>query len=422
PGVAQRLASALLIPLVALTSLACSVEDPQQAASEAREHGTAAADASLELHIRQLLSNEDGLERARSISALLQATPIESLEDVLAGFQTSRLDHGDIELTLCAKWWARFDPESAFLYAQRNWRMDHPRVLSSIVRAWARQDPRSAFEFGIGRQSLAGSPFFRNEVVDALIVGWTESGKPGAFEFAVRIADMGIRQRALRTLARLRVAHHGPEATLDWASEAPGVPDNVRRHLVQATVSVAAKEAPRLAASWIDSVGLENFKEAGLSGRVAASWAESEPEAALAWAATIEPGWDRKDAVRRATTAWWDTDPDAAAAWVRNQAPAPWLDPAQGIYLRRTVMSSNYHVDWESMLDDFALATIQDEDDRWGMVAWLLQRWLIVDEPAARSWILEEQDLPARYRRALETIPNHLAKEILAAYGSPVQS
>ena len=85
-------------------------------------------------------------------------------------------------------------------------------------------------------------------------------------------------------------------------------------------------------------------------------------------------------------------------------------------------MSSNYHVDWESMLDDFALTTIQGEDDRWRMVAWLLQRWLIVDEPAAQSWMREEQDLPPRHRRALETIPNHLAKEILADYGQPAQS
>ena len=85
-------------------------------------------------------------------------------------------------------------------------------------------------------------------------------------------------------------------------------------------------------------------------------------------------------------------------------------------------MANNYHVDWESMLDDFTLTTIQNEEDRWGMVAWLLQRWLIVDEPAARSWMLEEVNIPPHHRRALESIPNHLAKDILASYESPAQS
>jgi len=346
---------------------------------------------------------------------LLQETPSGSLEDVLAGFESATLDHGDIELALLGGWWARFDPEAAFKFAHRRWRMDHPRVVSGIVRAWARQDPQGAYTFGFGRETLGGSPIFRNELVDAVIVGWTESGKPGVLAFAAAMEDINDRQRALRSVARIYLAREGPEATLEWASQVPGISESVRRNLVQSAVSVSARQDPRLAAQWLDRFDLEGFEEAGLHGRIAVGWVQIEPEAALAWTASLEPGWDRDDAVRRAATQWWDDAPAAAAEWTRSQTPAPWLDSALGVYVRRSVISNGYRLDWSALLNDSTLA-ISDEDTRWGMVAWVLQRWLIVDEPGAQSWLQDNPGLPAKYRRALEVIPENLRTRVLTDF------
>jgi hypothetical protein len=410
-----------LLGLAALVlSLSCTPRDEASrrgAAGDAGLRGDALTEA-----VRARLADPDGLERARSIAELLQSTEPESLDDVLAGFRASSLDHGDVELALFAEWWAHFDPESAFHFSQRYWRMDHPRVASTIVRSWARRDPESAHTFGLVWQDLSGSPLFRDELVDALLVGWSESGEPGALEFAAEIPDMAARQRGLRTLARLRLARRGPQATLEWASEAPGLPDGVRRQLVQAAVSVTAQDAPRLAAEWIDRIGRERFEEAGLVGRTAGAWARTEPEAALAWTATLEAGWERRDAVRRAMTAWLEIDPSAAAEWLGRQPPATWLDPAHGVYIRRAVVSNDYHVDWQALLDGPELRSIQDADRRSATRTWLLQRWLIVDEAGARRWIAERPDLTDRLRRALEAVPGHLVQRVLARYGSRSRS
>src|SRR5262249_35295283 len=149
------------------------------------------------------------LDRGFRWSALLEAAPPDALPGLRDAIASAPLDVGDPEVVTFAMWWARFDPRAALEWTRTEWRAQSSLVVGSVFRIWAHSDPEAAFAF-IGQVP----EFHNNAAIDATIVGWHESGKPGLLERVASQADGVFRQRLAESLARRLVLALGTEGAL----------------------------------------------------------------------------------------------------------------------------------------------------------------------------------------------------------------
>jgi hypothetical protein len=356
-------------------------------------------DAGAAHRVKAVLDIDDDLERIRALAALLQALPPESAEEVVQGFDESLLDRGDIELVLLAQWWVRFDPEAANAWSKSSWRTQHGRISYAVNRALARQDPEKAVEifYQHDRDASTYTPDLQ-----ALLVGWYESGQPGLLAFIDGQPSLELRQQGLGTFARIMVADVGAEAATAWA-EALTVDPELRKTLVLRMATAAAEIEPEFTAAWAKRM-IEDGESTILLPRVASRWARTDGPAAMAWLETFDRTDDQKHAVRRAYTVWRARRPFEAPGWLMQQDPAQlgeWLAPA--LAARMTLAADRAAetpekqsaYDWAANLDQ--LMIIEDEPLRWGSALKVARLWRQVDPEAAEAW-MEANGMPEMYR------------------------
>ncbi len=348
------------------------------------------ADASL----RDILQHPDSLERATRVAQILQRSGPERLETLRTAFEEAALDRGDIEYELFGDWWARFDPKAAFAFAESNLRTDHLGVGVAIARAWARTDPQGAVDSGfLGHDPL--SPGFqlvsgmRIELLDALVVGWFESGNPGLEEWIQGLTKASDISRALRTYARIRVIHNGDEETLAWTRQ-PTFSPTKQRLLLAGALSVISRQNPQLAAGWMkiaeeDGVDIRTFMP-----RIAHGWARHQPLQALEWVGTFPDGPERTRSVARVGHAWLKQDEEAVARWLDTRVGEAWTDALRFSAVRFHVKHHDYRVDWPRLME--RSEQIVGRDQSLGNLSWVLQRWLVADPPGAEAWIESHPD------------------------------
>ena len=403
------------IGLGVLLLLCAACQPPSADAPDAAEEAEAlwSSSASLSERTQIILSLQDGIERAHRFTTLLEsADPGEALS-IAEVLEFSPRDIGDIELALFGEWWATFDPAAAFQWAEGTWRSDHPRVISTVVRTWARQDPRAAYQYGFENRPLGGAPFFRDELIDAVIVGWSESGQPGALAFALAQKKLTTLQRALRALGRIRVALDGPEKALVWARDVEIADDTHKRYLMLNVASAAADQDPRLTAAFLGELRAAGGDYPGVYQRIAARWARYEPVAAMEWVEQLEEGEERDRAIGAIATHWLNRDPEAARAWIEAEGPQPWLGPAIGHYIRRELREAGPDTKWQAMMERWTLP-LANEIERWGTTSLVLQRWSAHDEEAALAWLDAHPDLlPADYAQKATSLTDEVRAQIL---------
>jgi hypothetical protein len=397
--------AAMLFACLLLPSLAC--DSGSSGRPEASAGGEPLWDASASTVERAaiILALPDGVERIRRFAELLQASDVDDAPEIAEVFEFSVRDAGDVELAVFAEWWTHAEPETAYRWADDHWRSDSPRVVATVVRTWAREDPALAFEFGFRNRRLGGAPFFRDELIDAVIVGWVESGQPGVLDFIFsKMKDPSKLQRALRSLGRAKVVTLGVPGALEWATEANFTDPKARNYLVVNVASAAADQDPELVAEFIASKEAEGQPFPGVHRRIAARWARYEPLEAIQWIEGLEDEKEREHAIDGAAINWFLKDPRGAFEWYEAQDFEPWLEPMATQYFQARLRMAKPDFDWQALIEEHALP-IQTDNIRWGVIALTLQRWSAQDADAVEAWLAANPDvLPERYAESVRTM------------------
>lgn len=351
--------------------------------------------------VREILANDDPLVRAAGLGTLLARLEPDALPAVRDAFERAPLDRGDTEVVLLATWWARFDPEAARDWTVREWTAAHISVLAAVLRSWAARDPRAAWA---AAQELP-VPLQRELASDAVIMGWRETG-PDLDEFVGSLPPGDTQQRAAETLARRRVVALGAERALAWVEALASPPF---RELMRPRITGAAAFAdPAVAAAWAAPRITSDYRTSGLARRVATRWVRSEPEAAMAWLASLPAGGDREDGVLEAYRDWLSTRRAEAIAWIERQSVEPWLEPAFSLYARGPLASR----DPKAALE--LAGRFTDRDRRDTTATYIARAWLERDREAADAW-LKQSNLPAGVVKRAYMLPNRKLREQLRA-------
>ena len=345
--------------------------------------------------VRDLLNDPDGLRRASRFGRLLPTLDPSHVPAVRKGVESAYLDRGQVELILFAEWWAAFDPEAAHSWTQEFWSAQHPNVEPAAVRVWARDDPQTALEHVLSRSNLNSTPTLHSALIDALVVGWFESGREGLLEWVAGLKNASLQQAGLATLARRRVLRDGPAATIAWADGLPDENPRAKQWLIQRVASAITLREPELAAQYAERLTQVDLYSHYVVRRVARRWAEKDPLATLQWLEGFDIAPLRAEALRATFKVWLRDDEAGALAWLDGQPSAAWLDPAR----RSTVLtrlSSQTNPAWETLSNE--AMKIHTDAVRWSTVSWALRHWRGADEAAAERWLASEPTVPEEIR------------------------
>jgi len=351
--------------------------------------------------VREVLAIDDDIERVRRLAVLLQSLPPEAAPEVAQAFENSFVERGDIELVLFVQWWVPHDVEGANDWANTSWRLEHPRVEYAVMRAIGRLDPERALRVYYEQKR---GPRTYATALQAVIVGWYESRKPGLLEFIDTQPSVELRQQTLGTFARLKVLDEGAEKATAWAQETAQRRENDRfsELLLQRIANASAEVEPEITAAWAKQM-IEAGGSTKLLPRVANRWSKRDPLAALEWLSGFEETSDQRFAVRRSFTNYHLGNLLAAEPWLMGQGEATftWLAPALE-YLLKTKTDRFYAkphsramIDWKGNLG-LALQ-IREEESRWGTIGHIARLWVREDPAAADAW-MEEHGVPRLYR------------------------
>lgn len=379
---APRPASTLaLLGLTMILVLGCERGD----ASGGDEAGPTADLASLET----ILRDPDPLERARAVAVVLQQASPEDLEELLHVFQGAPQDKGDVEYALFAHWWAQFDPEAAFVFADSQLRTEHPRVILAIVRAWAHRDPLEALESGMLQGIEVRMPSLAPEFADALVVGWFESGRPGLEDWLRSQVHEPHFQSVVLTYARMRVLRDGEEETLQWTLESP-FDEPTQRLLLAGALSTISHQDPALAREWLAIAEEKGVDTVSFVPRIANSWAHHDPQAALEWVLTFPEDAQRNQAIINISRRWTRRDLDGMQAWLDQQDGSKWNDILRVGAIRAHIRRNDYMVDWPEMMA--RAGRIVEERRQQSLMTHVLQRWFVVAPEDAEAWVAANPD------------------------------
>jgi hypothetical protein len=335
----------------------------------------------------EILRGKDPLQRIADLSALLTTLGPDAAPALLEVIEQAPLDGVDPELLLFGMWWAGFDPHAAFEWTKTDRRAQFAPVLAAILRSWAHREPKTALATAL---SLT-FPGQREIGCDAAIAGWDESGQPGLIEAVASLGDVD-RQRVSESVARRRVATLGPAGAFAWV-ESLDVEPNFKEMLTVRVASAAASsvDGGPLAAAWATPRVRSDDRLSHFPRRIATRWVVADPEAAMAWLASLPAGADRSDGVAESFRAWAMRDHEAAFAWIAGSEPQPWNEPALAVYTRAIAA--------ERPREAMELAQrISDAELREGTTIVIGQVWVKNDRAAAEAW-LAQADVSERVRK-----------------------
>jgi hypothetical protein len=337
--------------------------------------------------VSEILRGTDPLQRVAEFSALLTRLGPDTVPALVEAVEQAPLDGGDPELVLLGMWWARFDPQAALDWTRTDRRAQYAPVIAAIMRSWAHRDPKRALAAALA----IAYPGQREIGCDAAIAGWDESGLPGLIE-AVSELEPVHQQRVADSVARRRVATLGATRAFEWADSLDA--DETFKEMMAVRVASAAaatKEGGPLAAAWAAPRVRSDDRLSNYPRRIATRWVAVDPEAAMAWLASLPAGADRSDGVAEAFRTWAMRDYETAFAWIAKLEPQPWNEPALAVYTRAIAS--------ERPQEAIELAQrISDAELREGTTIVIGQVWVKKDRAAAEAW-LATADVSERVRK-----------------------
>lgn len=340
--------------------------------------------------LREILEHPDIFERTQRIAHFLQRATPDQLDDIRYEFETAAQNQGDLDYALFGSWWARFDPLAAFYYADQHLRMENPRVILEIVRTWAYEDPMGLSESGVLLSYDMHMPALDTGLVDAMVVGWFESGKPGLDDFIFTLNDSAARATALKAWVRMRVLRDGDAETLEWIQNA-SYHAEVRRQLLAGALSVIAHQNPELAVAWYEKAKEGGVDVGTLIPRIANAWGHHDPRAAIDWVLTFPDDHERTRAMQQVARKWVKRDQAEMAEWLDGKVGNAGTDMLRFQAIRAHVRLQDYRVDWADLMR--RATELVDTNKRNSLVLWVLQRWYVADEAGAEAWSDANPDL-----------------------------
>jgi hypothetical protein len=335
----------------------------------------------------EILNGKDPLRRVAEFNALLSTLGPAAVPALLEAFEAAPVDGWEPEFALFGMWWATFDPQAAFAWINTEPRVQRGTVIAAVVRSWAHGDP----EHALGAARGLSFPGQRELAIDAAIAGWDESGQPGLLEAVMRLGDMD-QQRLAESVARRRVLALGPAGAFRWVESLEATPTFREMMTVRvASAAAASVEGGPIAAAWATPRVRSDDRLSSYPRRIATRWVARDPEAAMAWLATLPAGADRSDGVAEAFRAWAMRDHQAAFAWIEQTELQPWNESALAVYTRAIAS--------ERPKEAIELAQrISDPELREGTMIVVGQVWAREDRAAAEAW-LAQPGVPERVRR-----------------------
>jgi len=356
---------------------------------------------SLPEQARDTLAIVDPLDRWIRWSALLDRASPNALLVLRDALAQAPVDTGHPEVTSFAMWWAEFDPMAALAWTETEWRAQSRLVVASIFRVWAHHDPMRAYD------QVSKLPKFHYEAaLEATVVGWQESGKPGLVELVQSLPEGVVRQHLGETLARRIVLTQGAPAAMEWVE---AIPDAAFRDEMARRVASASAERGDSAAiaSWATPLVTSGTERpSGYPRRIGTRWILRDPKAALAWLESLPPGIDRDDGVLESYRDWARYSRAAAREWIQNAKLERWNEPAFSIYARSLAREKP-----EEALE--LVSRFSDDALRNRISAVIARKWIARDPAAAKAW-LARSDVPEEMRR-------RAAQELRSAGATPNQ-
>jgi hypothetical protein len=282
------------------------------------------AEALSSLHT--ILVAPDPIQRLRELGQLLPAVEPEAAPALAKTLETSPISRGDPEAVLFSRWWARFDPESAYQWGLSDPRLHFASVVAAVFRVWANRDPETA----LSRAAALPTDDLRQIANEGVLSGWDESGRPGLEERIRKLPGLE-QQRAGEILARRRVVSLGPESAFRWAED---LADPAFRQVMLANIASAAaatRRGARPAAEWAER-RIREGRDEGLPRRIGTRWIQHDPVGAMEWLSSLPEGGDREDGVEESFRDWLTRDEVAACEWIQSQKVEPWNEPAFYLY------------------------------------------------------------------------------------------
>lgn len=341
--------------------------------------------------LASILREKEPLIRIERVAQYLQRADQDQLEEIKSDFEQATLDRGDLEYALFLEWWARFQPRRAYKYTVSGaLRGEHGRLQAVAARAWTRADPEGAIEENLFINPYSADGSHSTELLDALIVGWFESGEPGLEEWINELTTVSDITRGLRTYARLRVFRDGKRETLEWIEQDGPFAVAQRRLLMAGALTVIAHEDPALAIEWLPRAREAGIDTSTFAMRIAGSWGHHDPRAAIEWAQSLTDEKERNHALRRASDQWYAKDRPGFIEWLSTQGEDPNIDAARSFTVRQDVHDAPLDVDWSALLERAGQITNPDQRRRDRL--WLLQLWNYLSPMEATVWVESHRD------------------------------
>ena len=403
-GVAGRIRLMLVVALLGSSLVTLHCAEGGGGRSQPPEGGLAA-----------ILRHPDPLERIRWTAEFLEDADPDDLEEIRFVFETAPLARGDREYALFGHWWATFDPKAAYDATFNSLRMEGGHAIRQIMRTWARSNPE-AMEGGelLWDPQTWGStaPGMRPELVEAVTIGWYESGVPGLEAWLSGLKDASAQSAGLKTYVTMKVMYEGGEEALKWAlalDEAEG-----RKAIFGVALNVIAHEDPHLAIEWLGRAEEMDADTGGAMRRIANAWGHHDPVAAAAWLLDQKESRDRGVALKSVAQHWVRWDYEGFREWLEGQEKDVGFDKMRATFVRSGSKMKKFRVDWRELLE-VADAIVEPQQNR-KEVYWVLQRWYLVDEDAVLAWFDANPDrFPEKVKKRLGLVPDNESVLIKAA-------
>jgi len=299
------------------------------------------------------------------------------------------------EIDLFMQAWTRIDPAAAVDYARR-WphRPLRKEAMAAALRGWALHDPEAV----AGRFDALVPPSSRHrqELAKSMLIGWVESGKPGAIEH-VASGPAGAWPYHATTIAGAQTRLLGVPGVIEWAEGVvtSDLPIALRRDLFRRVTGMASRGDPRTVAAWVEAHANREYAS-GAPRLLAERWVTQDPYAAIQWVSKFVPADDRTAILLGAFSKWLVADFDAAAAWIESVPPVLQNDPAYAAYAR--VLTQRDAVAARPWAE-----RVHDEKLRQDALEWVASGWYQRDPSAAEIWLEESplgEDARERVREA----------------------
>lgn len=285
--------------------------------------------------------------------------------------------------------WAKEDGQGAVEFAMEQTQpMLKMMAMMGGLMGWARQDPETAYAwYEENRDSLRGGMMGRGQMDGMFFAALAQRDMDGAFGRLGKL-DKNSQKQALTAMAGQMAMD--PVKREEFLKHLEAHEDKkVRDETIMMMVSTWSWQDPEGAVKFIEGREFEEDQKKSLMDSVARSWANNDPERALAWRLENAGDEEKGEVIADGFGNWIAQDQKGAEAWLAKQ-------PAE-VRSDELYASASRRLTWNSEFDQAITYAekIEDEDARASQMGQLYRQWKSNDEEKAQEW-LETLDDPTR--------------------------